>query len=322
MPQLIEPPKTPFDPPSLLYELSSAPFHYLIRKLHALLTSLRGPAYPSPEPKDRIRLICISDTHNETLSVPEGDVLVHAGDLTTTGTAAEIQTQINWLASLPHPHKIVISGNHDSYLDPRSRSPSDADSTIDWSGIHYLQHSNVVLKFPKQGGRTLSFYGAPQIPECGGKEFAFQYKRQEDAWSGTIPPDTDVLVTHTPPRYHLDLPIGMGCEFLLGELWKVRPRVHIFGHVHAGRGSEHVFWDREQQAYESLCGCGGKRMSWWRLLMPGTWLDIGRMVVCGVSGVMWTRIWGAEGEGTAMVNVAVIDWKTGKIGYEAQVVDV
>ena len=322
MAQFITPPKSPFDPPSLLYELSTTPFSFLIRSIHLLLTSLRGPAYPAPAPRSRIRLVCISDTHNEKVQIPAGDVLIHAGDLTVTGTAAEIQAQIDWLVSLPHAYKIVIAGNHDSYLDPRSRSPADADNKLEWKGIRYLQHSNVVLQFPERKGRSLNVYGAPQIPECGGEEFAFQYRREEDAWSGTVPRDTDVLVTHTPPRLHLDLPIGLGCEYLLKEVWRVRPKVHVFGHVHAGRGREDVFWDGEQESYERLRGLGEKDSSWWRLSSPRMWLDMVRMVVLGISGVLWIKVWGAEAAGTVMVNAALIDWRIGKIGYGAQIVDI
>ena len=56
-----------------------------------------------------------------------------------------------------------------------------------------------------------------------------------------IPVDLDVLITHTPPRGTLDrrssgAPIG--CEQLAAALPRVRPRVHLFGHVHASGGQE------------------------------------------------------------------------------------
>ena len=50
--------------------------------------------------------------------IPDGDVLVHAGDLTNTGGLKEIREFCSWMATLPHQHKIVIAGNHDITLDP------------------------------------------------------------------------------------------------------------------------------------------------------------------------------------------------------------
>ena len=315
-------PTSPFDPPSLLYQLFTSPLALLIRALYHTFLLLRGSTCLSNS--NHIRIVCISDTHTQKLSIPSGDVLIHAGDLTNTGTTSEIQVQIDWLNSLPHEHKIAIAGNHDSYLDPRSRAPSDVNNRLDWGSMHYLQHSSVRLKFPGHGdnGRVLNIYGAPQIPACGGKEFAFQYPRDQNAWTGTVPLDTDVLVTHTPPRWHLDLPAGLGCRFLLKEVWRVKPRVHVFGHVHAGRGKEAAFWDAGQKAYERLCERKGRWVLWGGSLGIGWWLDVMRLLVHGTLGLLWTKVWGAEEPGTAMINAALIDWRTGKIGYAAQVVDV
>ena len=67
-----------------------------------------------------IRIICISDTHNAIPSLPPGDIMIHAGDLTTHGTLAEVQAQLQWLSSQAHTHKIVIAGNHDTLLDEAS----------------------------------------------------------------------------------------------------------------------------------------------------------------------------------------------------------
>lgn len=56
-----------------------------------------------------------------------------------------------------------------------------------------------------------------------------------------MPLDTDVLVTHTPARGHRAE--GKGCEALRRAMWRVRPRLAVCGHVHAGRGVERVTWD-------------------------------------------------------------------------------
>lgn len=62
-----------------------------------------------------MRIVCISDTHNcnEQIAVPDGDILIHAGDSLTNGTVQEFESFIGWFSSLPHIHKLLIAGNHD-----------------------------------------------------------------------------------------------------------------------------------------------------------------------------------------------------------------
>jgi hypothetical protein len=249
-------------------------------------------------------------------------VLIHAGDLTNKGNIAELQAQIDWLSSLPHRHKVAIAGNHDTFLDPRSRvtlPEPDQRGSLDWGKIHYLQHSSVTLKFP---GRKLRLYGAPQIPKCGGSNFAFQYNREQDAWTDTIPADIDVLITHTPPKYHRDLfSPSLGCPFLLREVWRVKPKLHVFGHVHAGAGRETVWWDDAQLAYEAA---SASRSSGFLAQVFDVWLwvDAVKVVVYGLSGVVWDRIWGGEQKRTVMINAALMYNNTGVLGNAVQVVDI
>lgn len=322
MPSILQAPNSPFEPPSLLHQIIFYPIRTFVQYLYALLLFLRGPAFHAPPPSLRIRLVCISDTHTYKVdSIPIGDVLIHAGDLTNLGTIAEVQEHVDWLSSLPHPHKIAIAGNHDSFFDPRSRHEEDAGKSIRWGDVHYLQHSTVRLQFPSQGGRQLNFYGAPQIPECGGREFAFQYQRNDDAWTGTIPRETDVLVTHSPPRHHLDLPGGLGCKFLLRETWKVRPQVHIFGHVHAGYGREYVFWDRCQEAFERLCTHDDLKLLR-NLISPHLWVNIAMLLWHGLLGILWGRVWGGDARGGVMINASLTYRSTGKIGNSPQLLDI
>lgn len=74
-------------------------------------------AIPTPS-KEPIRIVCVSDAHTACPALPSGDILIHAGDLTNNGTFPELQRQLNWLSSRPHPHKLAIAGNHDLLLDP------------------------------------------------------------------------------------------------------------------------------------------------------------------------------------------------------------
>ncbi|CRG88624.1 hypothetical protein PISL3812_05655 [Talaromyces islandicus] len=351
----------PFIERPLVDRLLASPLAFFLHPVYILLLRLRGaPHSPSPSARP-IRIVCISDTHTlEWADVPDGDLLVHAGDLCNDGSVREIQAAVDWLKRLPHAHKVVIAGNHDSYFDPRSRLEEDRDKTlasvsastasihsiddfdahrIDWGGdgnntkIHYLQHSSVELAFPalaaNQRDRTLNIYGAPQIPTPMpmGPEHAFTYPPDQDAWTGTIPMETDVLVTHTPPHAHRDLGPGfsIGCPFLLSEVWRVRPVLHVFGHVHFAYGSEPVFWDEAQKAWERLSTRLSKRRSrlgfLYDLISPRLWIDAGRVLFYGVTGIIWSRVWGGQmnrGSGW-MVNAAAMHRDSGVLKNPPQV---
>jgi Icc-related predicted phosphoesterase len=200
--------------------------------------------FPAASPKKKkLRLVCISDTHLHTPYLPRGDVLIHAGDLTNLGTKSELSHSISWLLKQPHTHKLIIAGNHDVTLDPQQSQydPENLSLLTEAPGLIYLNHSSTTIC-------GLKVFGSPFSPGDG--RWAFQYSSGEDAepWA-EIPDDTELLITHTPPRYHLDRAPALlppephkGCESLRQRISKVRPRMHVFGHVHAGRGVEKVRW--------------------------------------------------------------------------------
>ncbi|KAG8774416.1 hypothetical protein FRC12_001985 [Ceratobasidium sp. 428] len=198
-----------------------------------------------------IRVVCISDTHGTEPPVPEGDILIHAGDLTDIGSADQLRAAATWISSLSHPIKLVIAGNHDLGLDAEYCETSQCsaeDPIIDWQalGIIYLEHSATTITVR---GRELRVFGSPLTPELG--RGAFQYpqarvhpERAREIWED-IPLETDILITHTPPMYHLDKTVRgrvAGCPALLDRVRLVRPRLHVFGHIHDGRGRETVNW--------------------------------------------------------------------------------
>ena len=337
LPGFLLSPSSPFEPPSFFYILLHNPLTTLFTYLHSILLTSRGRPYRPPPNATPIKVVCISDTHSKTPAtrIPDGDLLIHAGDLTDIGTVSEIQKQIDWLNTLHRKsttdgrsgfqHVVVVCGNHDSYFDPRSRSQHDKKmkATLDWGKIHYLEHSSVSLTFSES--RMLKVYGAPQIPKCGGKEFAFQYIRGQDAWSNTIPDDIDVLVTHNPPKWHLDISEngGLGCEWLLKEIWRVKPTLHVFGHVHAGHGKENVWWDKSQQMFEQVRerGFGTERSH--RLLEVldlHLWVAGLKLLYEDVKGLLWTKVWGGSTRGGYMINAALTYRSTGRLGNNPQTV--
>ncbi|KAL2128395.1 hypothetical protein VTI74DRAFT_9251 [Chaetomium olivicolor] len=123
-----------------------------------------------------------------------------------------------------------------------------------WNGVKSSTWKTLRRTTICPNGRQLRVYGSPRSP-CHGN-WAFQYPNGADVWAGTVPRDIDILVTHRPPRGHLDL-LRLGCEHLLRELWRVRPRLHVFGHVHEGAETEWLQLDKLQDAYEQTVVAGG-----------------------------------------------------------------
>ena len=171
-----------------------------------------------------MRLVCISDTHNRTdgLVIPDGDVLIHAGDFCGHGVDHEVEGFGQFLSALPHKYKIVVAGNHDW---PFYRSDSAYIREFKKEFI-YLEDSETTIDGVK-------FYGSPWQPEFF--NWAFNLPRGETIarkWR-EVPTDTDILITHGPPFGILDfLPNGVsvGCEDLAAEvLYRVQPKVHVFG---------------------------------------------------------------------------------------------
>ncbi|KAL2869731.1 Metallo-dependent phosphatase-like protein [Aspergillus lucknowensis] len=258
---------------------------------------------------NRVRVVCISDTHNTRPVLPDGDILIHAGDLTQSGTRQELDEQISWLDSQPHRYKVVIAGNHELCLDSRFPAPRcNEDDPVSWKSLIYLQNSSTTLSFGH--GRRLMVFGSPYTPKHG--NWAFQYPRTNTAvWEEIgIPEDTDILITHGPPKAHLDLG-RMGCLYLLSRLWKMRrrPVLHVFGHVHGGYGKEVVLWDAFQQAYESAMDC---RSRWFNLARLA-WLRLVRLL----TGWSW------DGQQrTVMVNAAAVGGVRDEKRREAICVDI
>ena len=178
----------------------------------------------------KLRLVLISDTHglHRQIRVPDGDILVHAGDLTGHGRLEQLVDLNDWLGELPHRHKIIIAGNHDFCFE-RTRREAEARITK----AVYLQDAAVTVEGVK-------IYGSAWQPRF--MFWAFNLDRGaplRTKWK-RIPRDVDILVTHGPPLGHGDLNFdqrSVGCEELLARLQKVQPRVHLFGHIHEGYGT-------------------------------------------------------------------------------------
>lgn len=179
---------------------------------------------------------------------------------------------------------------------------------LNWSDTHYLCNSSVCLPFPDED-RTLAIYGSPVTPLHGLS--AFQHPIGEDIWTGTVPLDTDIVLTHGPPRSHLDGVKKSGCSFLAKELVRVRPRLVVFGHIHVSYGLEERVYDRVGRAYEGIEG------GW------GGWANLLGMLGAVIRGWIVRGRWRREEGRTSFVNAAVVEgWEEYKVKNGAVVVKI
>lgn len=176
-----------------------------------------------------MRLVLLSDTHrmHDKIVIPDGDVLVHAGDFCGHGTRNQARAFASFFQSLPHRHKVVIAGNHDRCLEIEP----DLGAEI-FTHCHYLFDSGVEIE-------GVRFWGSPWQPWFLDWAFNLQRGPALRAKWDMIPQNTDVLITHGPPHGILDRTTTgdpVGCEELRVAVERIRPRLHVFGHIHEGYG--------------------------------------------------------------------------------------
>jgi Icc-related predicted phosphoesterase len=180
------------------------------------------------------KLVICSDTHelHSHLSWPEGDILVHAGDFTMIGRPDKIEEFGYWLRDSPFSAIVIIAGNHDILFQKKPEKAKKLLSKHD--KIHYLEDTECRIN-------GISFYGTPWQPEFG-SGWAFNVNAEEELrkkWQN-IPPDVQILITHGPPAGILDFTVDRkhaGSTSLLAEIiQRIKPKLHIFGHIHEGHG--------------------------------------------------------------------------------------
>ncbi|KAI0306752.1 Metallo-dependent phosphatase-like protein [Multifurca ochricompacta] len=199
------------------------------------------------------RFVCVSDTHSQTFPLPPGDVLIHAGDLSSWGSPKQLKVTVDWLLSLPHPTKIVIAGNHDLCLDEDLRGMRYFNVTKDdvvkarsmmksraahAAGLHYLEHESMELK---TGNKIWKVYGSPAAPRYMPGSFQYENRAEAEMIYKRVPRDTEILLTHTPAYGILDLAkrgTRAGCQTLSATLNELKQcRMHVFGHIHEAHGT-------------------------------------------------------------------------------------
>jgi Icc-related predicted phosphoesterase len=194
-----------------------------------------------------MKIVAFSDTHHRSFTLPDlgGDVLVFAGDVMTCGyRSTELKVFIEWMSQQPQPFKIFVAGNHDRVLDGVDKNYWINMMTD--KGIIYLEDSGIEIM-------GFKFWGTPYQPFF--YDWAFNRTNSElKEHFGKIPTDTEILITHVPPKGTLDsvnrLIRDLGCPVLKERINHLpNLRAHIFGHIHGAYGKiVHSDWSSHNVA--------------------------------------------------------------------------
>jgi len=186
-----------------------------------------------PQRTNGLRIVVMSDTHelHREVNAPEGDILLFCGDFTMWSKSMAAILDFNaWLGELPYRRIVLSPGNHEFFLerDPTARS---------------LLTNATVLINESVTVAGLNIWGSPVTPLSSGA-FSLSSAIDRKRLYAAIPADTDVLITHTPPYGVLDLSPGStqpaGCKELSDAVQRIRPKLHVFGHIHGAHGVAHT----------------------------------------------------------------------------------
>ncbi len=185
----------------------------------------------------KMNITAISDLHGHFPELEGGDLLIIAGDLTARDTHIDYCKFENWIVGQNYSHIIIVGGNHDNFLT----SMDEHRMWRYWNKldprITYLCDSGTEFEGLRIWGTpwTKSFEG--MNPKC--KAFTVDTEEElAEKWA-LIPDDIDILVTHSPPYCGLDKTIdqeNVGSKSLRTWVFKNKPRLHVFGHIHESYG--------------------------------------------------------------------------------------
>lgn len=188
-----------------------------------------------------MRIVVISDTHCYEPEVGQGDLLIHAGDFLSSGGLSEASKAGKWFGQIVKNFKqvVCIAGNHDRTFEKRGKDATQEFFNQFANNISYLCHESIEVD-------GIQIFGSPYTPEFCNWSFNVHRGPEIRKYWDRIPADTDVLVTHGPPRGILDQAAPhygtehFGCDDLREVVQTIKPQIHLFGHIHGGRGMQKI----------------------------------------------------------------------------------
>ena len=185
-----------------------------------------------------MRITCISDTHSkhqylDTNTFKDTDVLVHAGDFTSSGSLNQTVEFLQWFDSLQVPHKVLIAGNHDMAT---TRYTFDNILLKHAPSVTYLCNESTTID-------GVNFWGSPYSNVFGTWSWMLPEEELKPIWD-SIPLNTDIVITHGPAHMHADrvnndwsFSRNVGSPSLTEQLQTLpNLKAHICGHIHESYG--------------------------------------------------------------------------------------
>lgn len=175
----------------------------------------------------------ISDTHNkhEQLAAPVVDLVIHCGDESDSGDAwineSESRRFFEWYSALDIPTKIFVPGNHSTAI---AKGLIRAE---EYPKVTFLIHEQTQWN-------GCNIFGSPYTPKFCDWVYMKERSELDSVWQ-SIPDDTDILITHGPPKGILDVtrdmhtrePTHVGSKSLYRHVQeRIKPKIHAFGHIH------------------------------------------------------------------------------------------
>jgi Icc-related predicted phosphoesterase len=179
-----------------------------------------------------MKIVAISDTHTmeDQITIPECDMLIHAGDISYMGRwTNEVLPFLEWFAVQPAKHKILICGNHEVHI---SKAPALLVDKCKELGIEYLRNGHTV-----KDGKMI--FGSPYSVKFGNWSYGLHDEDLQAVWN-MINPLTEILIVHGPPHMILDATLDgdNAGSTTLAEHIKTLPNLKlvVFGHIHEAKG--------------------------------------------------------------------------------------
>jgi predicted phosphodiesterase len=216
-----------------------------------IIEEQHGAPLPPKADTSHVRLVVLSDTHgrhSKLPPLPHGDVLMHLGDVADRGNVAHIRSFVDWIEEKDYHRSfgeiVCIGGNHDR----DRRDPLRIDLHKEYSSkssIIYLQDEHCDLA---QG--RLRVYGA-SWDACEQEDFRQLDHTRTDHDDASL----DLLLTHGNPFLHGGGHGWKGSKEITRTVNRHGIPLHLFGHVHWGRGAQVLKKQRDATNCSVMVNC-------------------------------------------------------------------